>query len=80
MRTEHQPSGRETPPPASRTAFAALRQRDYRIFWIGSAFTSVGAQFTQVATAWQMYELTDSAFQVGMLGLARGILDDPSQG
>jgi MFS family permease len=33
----------------------------------------MGSQFTIVAMAWQMYELTDSPLQVGLIGLARAI-------
>ncbi len=35
--------------------------------------SGLGSQFTLVAMAWQMYELTDSPLQVGMIGLARAI-------
>ena len=58
---------------ARRTPFASLQHRDYRVFWVGQALSTIGTQFTTVAMAWQMYELTDSALQVGLLGLARGI-------
>ncbi len=51
---------------------AALRHRDFRVFWVGSALSGFGSQFTTVAAAWQIYELTDSALQLGLLGLARG--------
>jgi MFS family permease len=71
------PREQTTPKPSAgglnRTPFAALRERDYRVFWTGAAISAIGAQFTTVAMAWQIYELTDSAFQVGLLGLARGI-------
>lgn len=50
-----------------------LRHRDFRIFWSGLLLSSVGSQFTQVAMAWQIYELTDSPLQIGMLGLARAV-------
>ena len=33
----------------------------------------MGSQFTTVAMAWQMYELTDSPFQVGLIGLSRAL-------
>lgn len=33
----------------------------------------MGSQFTTVAMAWQIYELTDSPLQIGLLGLARAI-------
>lgn len=35
--------------------------------------SSLGSQFTTVAMAWQIYELTDSPLQVGLLGLARAV-------
>jgi MFS family permease len=52
---------------------SALRHRDYRVFWTGQALSSFGTQFTTVATAWQIYELTNSPLQIGLLGLARAI-------
>jgi len=52
---------------------SALRHRDFRIFWTGLLLSSIGSQFTSVAVAWQIYELTNSAFQIGLLGLARAI-------
>jgi len=50
-----------------------LRHRDYRVFWMGLLLSSVGSQFTTVAIAWQIYELTDSPLQLGLMGLARGV-------
>jgi MFS family permease len=35
--------------------------------------SSVGSQFTTVAMAWQIYELTDSPLQIGLIGLARAV-------
>jgi MFS family permease len=35
--------------------------------------SSVGTQFTQVAMAWQIYELTNSPLQIGLIGLARAV-------
>ena len=35
--------------------------------------SGIGSQFTAVAMAWQIYELTNSAFQIGLLGLARAV-------
>lgn len=54
-------------------AFAIFRYRDFRLFWAGSFLSAMGTQFTTVAMAWQIYELTNSAFQIGMLGLARAL-------
>jgi MFS family permease len=53
--------------------FAPLRHPDYRTFWIGLLLSSVGSQFTTVAIAWQIYELTNSPLQLGLMGLARGV-------
>jgi MFS family permease len=62
------------PPGKSKSApLSALRHRDFRIFWTGLLLSSIGSQFTSVAVAWQIYELTNSAFQIGLLGLARAI-------
>ncbi len=58
--------------PAGRTPIAALRHRDFSIYWAGSVLSQVGSQFTTVAMAWQIYELTNSPLKLGLLGLARG--------
>ncbi len=52
---------------------APLFYRDFRLFWTGSLLSNIGSQFTLVAMAWQIYELTNSPLQVGLLGLARAI-------
>jgi MFS family permease len=53
--------------------FSVFRHRDFCVFWTGSFLSSIGSQFSAVAMAWQIYELTNSAFQIGLLGLARAI-------
>jgi MFS family permease len=55
-----------------KTPVAALRHRDFSIYWSGSVVSQVGSQFTTVAMAWQIYELTNSPLELGLLGLARG--------
>ncbi|MEA2642404.1 MAG: hypothetical protein QOF51_3798 [Chloroflexota bacterium] len=50
-----------------------FRHRDFRIFISGMMLSVFGSQFTNVATAWQIYELTNSPLQIGFLGLARAI-------
>lgn len=52
---------------------AALHHRDFRLFWGGLVFSAIGSQFTTVAMAWQIYELTNSPLQIGLLGLARAV-------
>jgi MFS family permease len=50
--------------------FEALRHRQYRLIWYGQIFASMGTWMDQVTRGWLIYELTDSALQ---LGLVRGI-------
>jgi MFS family permease len=61
------------PKPAERDFLLPFRHRDFRLFWTGSMLSGIGSQFTTVAMAWQIYELTDSALQIGLLGLARAV-------
>lgn len=51
-------------------AFEALRYREYRLLWYGQVFASMGTWMDQVTRGWLIYELTDSALQLGMV---RGI-------
>ncbi len=51
-------------------AFDALRYREYRLLWYGQVFASMSTWMDQVTRGWLIYELTDSALQ---LGLVRGI-------
>jgi MFS family permease len=56
-----------------RDYLSPFRQRDFSVFWTGSFFPSIGTQFTSVAMAWQIYELTNSPLQIGLLGVARAV-------
>ncbi len=56
-----------------RQFFLPLRHRDFRVFWFGLLLSSIGSQFTQVTMAWQIYELTNSPLQIGMIGLVRAV-------
>jgi MFS family permease len=51
-------------------AFEALRHREYRLLWYGQVFASMGTWMDQVTRGWLIYELTNSALQLGMV---RGI-------
>jgi MFS family permease len=61
------------PSPGKQRIPSPLRHRDFRLFWTGLLLSSAGSQFTQVAMAWQIYELTNSPLQIGMLGLVRAV-------
>jgi len=52
---------------------AALAYRDFRLFWAGSAMAVAGRQGAMVAQGWLLYDLTGSALQLGLLGLARAV-------
>jgi MFS family permease len=52
------------------SAFEALRHGEYRLLWYGQVFASMGTWMDQVTRGWLIYELTNSALQ---LGLVRGI-------
>ena len=53
--------------------FAALRHRNFRVFWLGFVTSVSGMQMFIVVQAWLVYDLTGSALQLGFLGLARAI-------
>ena len=60
-------------PQDRRLRFATLSHRDFRLFWAGLVVSAIGSQFTSVAMAWQIYEITGSALQLGLIGLARAV-------
>jgi len=46
---------------------AALRHRDFRLFWIGQLISQVGTWMQSVAQAWLVLELTHSPLQLGIV-------------
>ncbi|WP_083748883.1 MFS transporter [Pelomonas sp. KK5] len=46
-----------------------LRQRDFIRFWFGRLGSSLGSAMLMVAIGWQMYDLTGSAWDLGLVGL-----------
>lgn len=56
-------------------AVEALGHREFRLLWLGHSFTSMAFWMDQVARGWLIYELTDSALQ---LGLVRGVQAIPT--
>jgi MFS transporter, DHA1 family, staphyloferrin A biosynthesis exporter len=53
--------------------FAALKNRDFRLLWIGSLIAHTGNWMQQVAQSWLLYDLTGSALLVGLNGLIRTV-------
>ena len=58
---------------SSVTPWQVLKQRDFGFFWLSLLFSAVGSQISTVAVAWQVYEITDSPFQLGLTGLLRAL-------
>lgn len=54
-------------------AWSTLRHRDYRLLWFGQIVSLAGSQMQVVATGWLVLQLTNSAFQLGLLGLLRAL-------
>ena len=55
------------------TPWRVLKQRDFGLFWASLLFSAVGSQISTVAIAWQIYEITNSPFQLGLAGLFRAL-------
>jgi MFS family permease len=54
--------------PGSRPArLAALRHRDFRLFWLGQLVSLIGTWMQSVGQAWLVLELTGSPFQLGLV-------------
>jgi MFS family permease len=47
--------------------------RDFRLLWSGQLVSTMGRQITAVAVPYQVYRLTGSTLDVGLLGLAQGV-------
>lgn len=51
------------------TTIAALRHRNYRIFWIGVVVSVIGWQVQYLGVGWLVYRLTGSPLYLGLVGL-----------
>jgi MFS family permease len=51
----------------------ALESRNYRLFFAGQAISLVGTWMTQIATVWLVYDLTNSALWLGIVGFSSQI-------
>jgi MFS family permease len=48
-----------------------LRHRDFLLLWVGQGISRAGTEITYVAVSWQLYLLTRSPVNLGLLGLFR---------
>lgn len=60
-------------PTARHDPYAALREKDFRLFLIGHVASVLGIQMQTVAVGWQLYEKTNSAMALGLVGLVQVI-------
>lgn len=74
-------SERETPaliPPSQPgkgllRAFTSLRHRNYRLYWSGQTISQMGYGMQAVGQAWLVLELTNSAWQLGLVGALQAL-------
>ncbi len=52
---------------------AALKFREYRIFWLGNATSNIGIYMLFAGRLWLMHELTDSKIMLGILTFASAV-------
>lgn len=60
-----------TQPDAAATTPSLLRLPDYMRFWSSRLASTAAGQMMMVALGWQMYDLTGSAWDLGLVGLAQ---------
>ena len=46
-----------------------VQQRPFVLFWLARLASTMGYQMLAVTIGWQVYDLTDSAFDLGLVGL-----------
>lgn len=52
-----------------RQSFAALKHRNFRLFWFGQCISLLGTWMQQTAQTWLVYSMTKSPFLLGILGV-----------
>lgn len=57
----------------ARHTLRALRRRNYRLYFIGHGASLIGTWMQSVAFSWLVYEMTGSAFLLGVVGFASQI-------
>src|SRR5512133_3129850 len=55
--------------PSLLSADSPLRNRSFAFYWLTRVFSMSAYQVQSVAVAWQVYELTGSALDLGLVGL-----------
>ena len=60
-------------PIAAPSTFAALKARNYCLYWFGLVFYVLGHRAEYVTFAWMTWEVTHEPMSLGYLGLAQGV-------
>lgn len=58
-------------PPTRHDPYQAMRFTPFRLLFFGTFFAAVGEQMLTIAIGWELYERTDSAFLLGLVGLVQ---------
>ena len=66
-------SGQAATEHAAASRLGALRERDFRVLWIGNTVSNIGTWMHIVSQSWLMYQLTDSPLYLGLIGLTRAV-------
>jgi MFS family permease len=61
----------ERPAGVRQRTFASLRHRDFLLLWTGSGFMNAGQWLQQVTLGWMVFEMTGSAFLLGLINAVR---------
>ena len=59
------------PIPPLRDPYAALRFRDFRLLIVGRFIAQVGEMMVSVGIGWELYERTENALALGLVGLVQ---------
>jgi MFS family permease len=57
------------PPPVRVGTFAALRHRNFRLFFVGQMISLIGTWMQRIAQSWLVLQLTNSPFLLGLVGM-----------
>jgi MFS family permease len=60
--------GSSPEPPQPIRPWSSLTYRDYRLLWIASVLSSLAGQIRNVSTLYQVYDISGSAFKLGLTG------------
>lgn len=71
--TSEAPGGVPVPPPVRTSTFEALRHRNFRLWFFGQLVSLVGTWMQVIAQNWLVYQLTGSAWDLGLVNFVGAI-------